>query len=120
MKHGVNKTIPQASEHLSEKFSIGSMIYIRLRRSTGRVIDVMYVSENNEYAKYVMTLALATADEELHRLAYRLKNILPEDVKKIDDLAPLTATPSDYASDEPTAEDIYREQVSHRYIGSLR
>ena len=90
----------------------------------------MYLVENSDYARAVLQLALATHDEELCRYALRLNSILAnlmdadaeitspqteaqqldavENIENIDDLT------------EPTAEEIYRAQVSHHYIGALR
>ncbi|PCN61384.1 hypothetical protein [Acinetobacter sp. YT-02] len=120
----------QALTANNEIFSVATLIYTRLRRVSGRVIDVMYLVENSDYARAVLQLALATHDEELCRYALRLKSILAnlmdadaeitspqteaqqldavENIENIDDLT------------EPTAEEIYRAQVSHHYIGALR
>src|SRR5574344_2347555 len=116
----------QALTANNEIFSVATLIYTRLRRVSGRVIDVMYLVENSDYARAVLQLALATHDEELCRYALRLKSILAnlmdadaeitspqteaqqldavENIENIDDLT------------EPTAEEIYRAQVSHHYI----
>ena len=117
----------QALTAINEIFSVATLIYTRLRRVSGRVIDVMYLVENSDYARAVLQLALATHDEELCRYALRLNSILAnlmdadaeitspqteaqqlDAVENIDDLT------------EPTAEEIYRAQVSHHYIGALR
>jgi hypothetical protein len=108
------------SEGFSEKFSIASLLYIRLRRATSRVVDVMYVSENEQYAEYVVQLALATDDLELHELAKKLQQLLPkvDEAKHLNKLNHQSETTLQKV--EPTDEDVYREQVSHHYIGSLR
>jgi DNA-binding FrmR family transcriptional regulator len=120
----------QALTANNEIFSVATLIYTRLRRVSGRVIDVMYLVENSDYARAVLQLALATHDEELCRYALRLNSILAnlmdadaeitspqteaqqldavENIENIDDLT------------EPIAEEIYRAQVSHHYIGALR
>lgn len=117
----------QALTANNEIFSVATLIYTRLRRVSGRVIDVMYLVENSDYARAVLQLALATHDEELCRYALRLNSILAnlmdadaeitspqteaqqlDAVENIDDLT------------EPTAEEIYQAQVSHHYIGALR
>ncbi len=120
----------QALTANNEIFSVATLIYTRLRRVSGRVIDVMYLVENSDYARAVLQLALATHDEELCRYALRLNSILAnlmdadaeitspqteaqqldavENIENIDDLT------------EPTAEEIYQAQVSHHYIGALR
>ena len=120
----------QALTANNEIFSVATLIYTRLRRVSGRAIDVMYLVENSDYARAVLQLALDTHDEELCRYALRLNSILAnlmdadaeitspqteaqrldavENIENIDDLT------------EPTAEEIYRAQVSHHYIGALR
>ena len=42
----------------NEIFSVATLIYTRLRRVSGRVIDVMYLVENSDYARAVLQLAL--------------------------------------------------------------
>ena len=60
----------------NEAFSIATLIYARLRRVTGRVIDAMYLAENIHYAKHVIGLAEQTEDPELLHLVNRLKTTL--------------------------------------------
>jgi len=50
----------------NEAFSIATLIYARLRRVTGRVIDAMYLAENIHYAKHVIGLAEQTEDPEFY------------------------------------------------------
>ncbi len=57
----------------TESFSIATQIYVRLRRVTGRVVDAMYLAENQDYAQYVIDLALGTQDAELTQYAERLR-----------------------------------------------
>lgn len=105
-----------------DAFSVATLIYARLRRVSGRVIDAIYLAENTDYARHVIQLAEQTQDLELSRLIGRLNMVL--------DL-PLTSPPSqaeysqpvaqeELLSVEPDEDDIYRAQVSHRYIGALR
>lgn len=111
------------SETFSEKFSIASLLYIRLRRASSRVIDVMYMCENDSYAEYVLKLALATQDEELHKLAQRIRDLLPrsgvEDEQANEAYKNLDGS-EDIFNAKPTDDDVFRAQVSHHYIGSLR
>ncbi|MGN5725177.1 hypothetical protein ACNQO9_07935 [Acinetobacter calcoaceticus] len=102
----------------ADAFSVATQIYVRMRRVTGRVIDAMYVIQNKDYAKYVITVALETEDDELKRCVERLKSLidtLPEPSQK----ETLAVAKVDEDS-EITAEDIYRAQVPHHYIGALR
>ena len=111
----------------NEIFSVATLIYTRLRRVSGRVIDVMYLVENSDYARAVLQLALATHDEELCRYALRLNSIL---ANLMDADAEITTSQTEVQQSdaveniddltEPTAEEIYQAQVSHHYIGALR
>ena len=108
----------------NDKFSTATLLYARLRRVTSRVIDVMYLTENNDYAHYVIELALATNDSELQRLALKLDHLLPTQSFEMNkEIIKTQSAPqhlNSVQSSEPTQEDIYQHQVSHRYIGSLR
>ena len=117
----------QALAANNEIFSVATLIYTRLRRVSGRVIDVMYLVENSDYARAVLQLALATHDEELCRYALRLNSILAnlmdadaEITSPQTEAQQLDAVENIQNLTEPTAEEIYRAQVSHHYIGALR
>ncbi|WP_019837614.1 hypothetical protein [Acinetobacter towneri] len=117
----------QALTANNEIFSVATLIYTRLRRVSGRVIDVMYLVENSDYARAVLQLALATHDEELCRYALRLNSILAnlmdadaEITSPQTEAQQLDAVENIQNLTEPTAEEIYRAQVSHHYIGALR
>ena len=117
----------QALTANNEIFSVATLIYTRLRRVSGRVIDVMYLVENSDYARAVLQLALATHDEELCRYAMRLNSILGDLIDADAEITPqqtaaqqLLAVENMDDLTEPTAEEIYQAQVSHHYIGALR
>jgi len=103
-----------------EVFSIATLIYARLRRVSGRVIDAIYLAENIEYAQHIVELAQETQDPELLRLISRLKTVL--NLSSLDE--PALENPIEENAEllvvEPTEDDIYRAQVSHHYIGALR
>ncbi|MDO5542653.1 MAG: hypothetical protein Q4F77_05010 [Acinetobacter sp.] len=113
----------------NEIFSVATLIYTRLRRVSGRVIDVMYLVENPNYARDVLQLALATQDDELRRYVMRLNSMLGVLMDADTEITPLPAVQQSVvvenmenidALTEPTAEEIYQAQVSHHYIGALR
>ena len=60
----------------AEAFTIATQMYVRLRRVCGRVIDVMYLVNNQEYAKHVLDIALDTQDPELQRFVARLSPLI--------------------------------------------
>ncbi|MDX8236994.1 hypothetical protein SLL78_01475 [Acinetobacter pittii] len=102
----------------ADAFSVATQIYVRMRRVTGRVIDAMYMVQNKDYAKYVIVLALETEDDELKRCVERLKSLL-DTISEPAQKEKIAAIKVEEES-EITAEDIYRAQVPHHYIGALR
>ncbi|MDV7620398.1 hypothetical protein R4670_17350 [Acinetobacter baumannii] len=102
----------------AEAFTLATQIYVRMRRVTGRVIDAMYVVQNKDYAKYVIALALEAEDDELKRCVERLM-VLTDSISE-QSQKEMTASIQTSEESEITAEDIYRAQVPHHYIGALR
>lgn len=58
-----------------DAFSVATLIYTRLRRVSGRVVDALYLAENLDYARHVIELVEQTQDPELQRLIERLKQV---------------------------------------------
>ena len=71
MLHGRNSM----SQHPRDEniFSLATLLYARLRKVNSRVIDVVYLMQNPEYALHAANLALETNDAELQGYAIRLK-----------------------------------------------
>lgn len=46
-------------------FAAVTQFYVRLRRVTGRVVDVLYMVENQEYAQHLIDYAKTIDDTEL-------------------------------------------------------
>lgn len=113
---------PNGFEAHSEAFSIATLILARLRRVTGRVIDVMYLVENKSYAQYIVDMSLQTQDIELKRHALRLQHLLDQEEPEIpvESVRTMQATQDEEYVSGATEEEIYRAQVSHHYIGALR
>ncbi|EJD6091232.1 hypothetical protein ACXLRP_003388 [Acinetobacter baumannii] len=103
----------------AEAFTLATQIYVRMRRVTGRVIDAMYVVQNKDYAKYVIALALEAEDDELKRCVERLM-VLTDSIPEQSQKEMTTVSIQTSEESEITAEDIYRAQVPHHYIGALR
>jgi hypothetical protein len=108
--------------HRNEVFSVATLIYARLRRASGRVIDALYLTESADYVHHVIQLVEQTQDPELFQLAARLKLLLdlPSCSEQVQQAQTQPAAAEPLISVEPSAEDIYRAQVSHHYIGALR
>ncbi|VXA53885.1 conserved hypothetical protein [Acinetobacter proteolyticus] len=111
----------------AEAFTIATQMYVRLRRVCGRVIDVMYLVNNKDYAKHILELALATQDPELERFVLRLSplvDLYPESAAlgteaKVEEKKQAVEVLESYSM-EVTEEEIYQAQVHHHYIGALR
>ncbi|MDR7015227.1 hypothetical protein [Acinetobacter sp. 3657] len=124
MKENVNNDVLVNAE----AFTIATQMYVRLRRVSSRVIDVMYLVSNKAYAKHIVDIALATQDAELERYVARLSPLIdlyPEPkavvvAEQKDNLENERVEALDVYSSEVTAEEIYQAQVSHHYIGALR
>lgn len=107
----------------NEAFSTATLIYTRLRRVTGRVLDAAYLAENTQYVQHVAALIQATGDVELLKLLDKLKTALGigVDVKEIKlDEKKQNLEIKLEPSYQATEEEVYKAQVSHHYIGSLR
>lgn len=59
----------------SERFALAARLYTALKRATGRVIDVLWLLQNESYALEVIRLARA-GDAECVDLASRLETML--------------------------------------------
>ncbi|KXZ74029.1 hypothetical protein AVENLUH5627_00236 [Acinetobacter venetianus] len=111
----------------AEAFAIATQIYVRLRRVCGRVIDVMYLVNNKDYAKHIVDIALLTEDEELEKQVTRLRPLIdlyPEPAVVIEESKVETKKQKEVQQEtysmDVTAEEIYQAQVHHHYIGALR
>ncbi|RLZ08195.1 hypothetical protein EAH57_10210 [Acinetobacter sp. 2JN-4] len=124
MKENVNNDVLVNAE----AFTIATQMYVRLRRVSSRVIDVMYLVSNKAYAKHIVVIALATQDAELERYVARLIPLIdlyPEPkavvvAEQRDSFENERVEALNVYSSEVTAEEIYQAQVSHHYIGALR
>lgn len=59
-----------------ELFALASQLYVRVRRSTGRIVDAVYMVQNEAYAREILKLANSVPDVELLSLVTRYENLL--------------------------------------------
>ena len=110
----------------AEKTGIAAHLYVILRRSANRVIDVEWMSRNEEYAREVIHLARQQGSEELKHYADRYEALMlgaaapapaPTPVKPV-----VIEARSDIGNmpmfDETAEEDM--PSTASRYIGALR
>lgn len=91
----------------SERFAIAARLYSALKRSTGRVIDVIWLLQDDSYAREVLRLARAS-DAECADLAQRFEATARSDVR------PRAATPAAH-----TATGAFAATGTH-YVRGLR
>ena len=111
----------------SVAFSIATLMYARIRRVAGRMIDVMYLVENKAYAGYIIQHAALLQDEELDRLINRLQALILKESQieihdeddSVQNKENLETFSESTGQSEVTNEE-YQAQVSHHYIGALR
>ncbi|MBP7900161.1 MAG: hypothetical protein KAZ51_02785, partial [Acinetobacter sp.] len=72
MKESMNNEVMVSAE----AFATATQMYVRLRRVSSRVIDVMYLVHNKEYAQHIVDIALATQDAELAHYVERLRPLI--------------------------------------------
>lgn len=119
MKESMNSEIKVNAE----AFAIATQMYVRLRRVSSRVIDVMYLVHNKDYAKHIIEIALATSDQELAHYVDRLRPLIdlyPEPMLDIVENNKIEEKEEETYFMEVTEEEIYKAQVAHHYIGALR
>jgi len=46
----------------SEVFSLASQLYVRMRRCSGRVVDAIYMAQNEQYAQEILKIAAQEKD----------------------------------------------------------
>ena len=116
----------------SERIAIAAHLHVALRRKAGRVTDIDWMTENDEYAHAIVQFAHAKAieetDDSLRTLAYKLETLLhAESHPKIarppllqrmhnDASASSRAKPNVATASDP----ISQETLTPRYIGGLR
>lgn len=101
-------------EHESEKFGIATHLFTRLRRSSGRSIDVVWMLRDEPYAREVLSLAFASADVQMHEYATRYSDLLGPRPQTRPAVVPPRPAPA------PAADERREERPLNRYVGSLR
>jgi hypothetical protein len=110
----------------AEKTGIAAHLYVSLRRSANRVIDVEWMSRNEEYAREVIQLARQQGSDELKHYADRYEELMLGTAAPVPVPTPLkpavVETRSDIGNmpvfDEAAEEDM--PSTASRYIGALR
>lgn len=67
----------------SEVFSLASQLYVRMRRCSGRVVDAIYMAQNEQYAQEILKIAAQEKDQEILDLVQRFQVLLAKHEPKI-------------------------------------
>jgi len=92
----------------AERFSLATHLYVRLRRSSGRVVDAVWMAQNDEYAREILKLAAVDPDAETQSLVQRFEALLGG--------RPVQRKPATAAAAAAAAES----ETAQNYIGTLR
>jgi hypothetical protein len=98
---------------VTERFSVATHLYVRLRKSPGRVIDAVWMSQNDEYAREILRLAMLERDEETRNLARKFEALMGAEGPKRRSAPPASAAPAAPGGTEG-------EAGGQQYIGTLR
>lgn len=95
----------------AERFSLATHLYVRLRRSSGRVVDAVWMAQNDEYAHEILRLAANDPDPETQNLVQRFQALLGGRPLPSRKPAPAPA---------PARVAETTESAQQHYIGTLR
>jgi len=95
----------------NEPLALATRLYVRMRAGGGRVIDAVWMTQNQEYAREVLRLAAAHPDSEVHRLAARFEELV---LPRAAPAAPAAPTPA--AAERPASP----AAALRKYVGVLR
>lgn len=94
--------------------AIATHLYVRLRRDGGRVIDVIWLTRNQDYAREVLRLARMIPDPEVIRMSDAFEQIMFGTAPK------RAAPPPMAAAQAPLEEPEVTPETAARYRGHLR
>jgi hypothetical protein len=94
----------------TERFSLATHLYVRLRRNSGRVVDAVQMARNDDYARQVLQLVKNDPDPQMQRLASQFGELLGNS------RPPSRPTSETAASWEPRAAGA----ATQNYVGALR
>lgn len=110
------------TETESKLSAIATHLYVRLRRDGGRVIDVIWMVHNREYAAEVLRIARAMPDDEVSRLADRYEEIMFGLTPRVQErgASAIRSGNNDAPAPAPAPEPTLNASVVGRYRGHLR
>lgn len=104
------------SEQLS---SLATHLYVRLRRDGGRVIDVIWLMRNQEYAREILKLARSIGEPELDKLGEKIEELM-FGANRVPMAKPVPPPPRPITQGTPEAMTEAQASATGRYKGGLR
>lgn len=98
----------------TERFGLASHLYVKLRRSHARVVDVAWMAQNDEYAKEILRIARESPDPDVAKIVERFEELLG--IKR----AAPAAAPAPVAKSAPKPVTALEKEVARHYTGHLR
>ncbi|GAC1628829.1 MAG: hypothetical protein NVS9B10_19170 [Nevskia sp.] len=95
-----------------DRFALATHFYVRLRRHMNRVVDAVWMAQNDEYAKEIVRLAREHGHPELEILAERFEAAMKG--------LPASSPPAAAAGSAATAAGVIEQKVGAHYVGTLR
>lgn len=99
----------------TDKTAIAALLYVTMRRTANRIIDVEWLGKHEEYAREIIQLARRQGTEELTRYADRY-----EELTFGKSVAAESPPPPENISADGSGPEDDRSGSPGRYIGSLR
>lgn len=100
--------------------SLATHLYVRLRRDGGRVIDVIWLMRNAEYAKEILRIARGIPEPELEKLCARIEELMFSSGSGSGSRAAAArAAAAPAAATAETSPEV-AAQITGRYRGGLR
>lgn len=96
----------------TERFGLASHLYVKLRRSHARVVDVAWMAQNDEYAREILRIARESPDPDVAKIVERFEEMLG--IKRV---AP---APAPVAKPAPKPVTALEKEVAQHYTGHLR
>ncbi|RZL09684.1 MAG: hypothetical protein EOP40_09005 [Rubrivivax sp.] len=105
---------------LNERLAVAAHLHVMLRRKHGRVTDTEWMAMNELYARTIIALARAQADDDLHRMAARFEAVMFGTVTGTVPAAATAPIARPQPAPVPQAEPMPAGRSWSRYVGGLR
>jgi hypothetical protein len=101
----------------TERFSVATHLYVRLRRTSSRVIDPVWMARDDGYAREILKSARTSTDPEVLKLVERFEVLMGSTPRQKPAATAPTAGPEAPAA---TPEEPGTNSGGNRYVRSLR